>query len=61
MIQNFRPGVIEIGLGYEVVRELNPHIVYGEITGYGNTGPLAHQTRSGPPRPIPLWPALAQR
>jgi len=39
MIQNFRPGVIErIGLGYEGIRELNPHIVYGEITGYGNTG-----------------------
>jgi CoA:oxalate CoA-transferase len=40
MIQNFRPGVIEkIGLGYEAVRELNPRIVYGEVTGYGSTGP----------------------
>ncbi|QHN05365.1 CoA transferase [Granulicella sp. WH15] len=40
MIQNFRPGVIEkIGLGYDAVRELNPRLVYGEITGYGNTGP----------------------
>lgn len=40
MIQNFRPGVIEkIGLGYEAVRALNPRIVYGEITGYGTTGP----------------------
>jgi CoA:oxalate CoA-transferase len=40
MIQNFRPGVIEkIGLGYEAVRALNPRIVYGEITGYGNEGP----------------------
>jgi crotonobetainyl-CoA:carnitine CoA-transferase CaiB-like acyl-CoA transferase len=40
MIQNFRPGVIEkIGLGYEAVRALNPRIVYGEVTGYGNTGP----------------------
>ncbi len=40
MIQNFRPGVIEkIGLGYEQVRALNPRLVYGEITGYGNIGP----------------------
>ncbi|MDP9050090.1 MAG: CoA transferase [Acidobacteriota bacterium] len=40
MIQNFRPGVIEkIGLGYEAVRELNPRLVYGEVTGYGSVGP----------------------
>jgi crotonobetainyl-CoA:carnitine CoA-transferase CaiB-like acyl-CoA transferase len=40
MIQNFRPGVIEkIGLGYETVRALNPRLVYGEVTGYGNLGP----------------------
>lgn len=40
MIQNFRPGVIEnIGLGYDAVRSLNPRLVYGEVTGYGNAGP----------------------
>ena len=40
MIQNFRPGVIEKAvLGYEAVAVLNPRIVYGEITGYGKTGP----------------------
>jgi CoA:oxalate CoA-transferase len=40
MIQNFRPGVIEkAGLGYETVSALNPRIVYGDITGYGTTGP----------------------
>lgn len=40
MIQNFRPGVIEkIGLGYGAVRELNPRIIYGEVTGYGSAGP----------------------
>jgi CoA:oxalate CoA-transferase len=40
MIQNFRPGVIEkIGLGYEAVRQFNPRLVYGEVTGYGNAGP----------------------
>jgi crotonobetainyl-CoA:carnitine CoA-transferase CaiB-like acyl-CoA transferase len=40
VIQNFRPGVIDrAGLGYESVRQLNPRIVYGEVTGYGTTGP----------------------
>ncbi len=40
MIQNFRPGVIErLGLDYDTVRELNPKIVYGQVTGYGQEGP----------------------
>jgi len=40
LIQNFRPGVIErLGLGYESVRALNPRLIYGAITGYGNLGP----------------------
>jgi crotonobetainyl-CoA:carnitine CoA-transferase CaiB-like acyl-CoA transferase len=40
MIQNFRPGVIEkLELDYESVRRINPRLVYGEITGYGTTGP----------------------
>ena len=39
-IQNFRPGIIErLGLGYEAVRELNPRLVYGSVTGYGTQGP----------------------
>ena len=42
MIQNFRPGVIErIGLDYAAVRAINPRIVYGSITGYGDEGPWA--------------------
>ncbi|MDV7145600.1 CoA transferase [Tropicimonas sp. TH_r6] len=40
MIHNFRPGVMErIGLGYDVVSELNPRLVYASVTGYGTTGP----------------------
>ena len=42
LIQNFRPGVIErLGLGYEDVRTINPRLVYGGISGYGETGPWA--------------------
>ena len=37
---NFRPGVMEgAGLDYETVRKINPRIVYGAISGYGNEGP----------------------
>jgi crotonobetainyl-CoA:carnitine CoA-transferase CaiB-like acyl-CoA transferase len=40
MIHNFRPGVIEkLGFCYEDVVHLNPRIVYGEVSGYGKTGP----------------------
>ena len=40
MIHNFRPGIMErLGLGYDVVQGLNPRIVYGAITGYGDAGP----------------------
>jgi CoA:oxalate CoA-transferase len=38
MIHNFRPGVMErLGFDYESVKLINPTIVYGEISGYGNT------------------------
>ncbi len=40
IIQNFRPGVMErIGLDYESVRAINPAIVYGSASGYGDDGP----------------------
>jgi crotonobetainyl-CoA:carnitine CoA-transferase CaiB-like acyl-CoA transferase len=40
VLQNFRPGVMErLGFGYEAVREINPRIVYGSVTGYGSEGP----------------------
>ena len=54
--QNFRPGVIErIGLDYNEVKKINPKIVYGSVSGYGNEGPwkdlpgqdLLAQSRSG--------------
>ena len=39
VLQNFRPGVIERqGFGYDDVRSLNPGVVYGSISGYGETG-----------------------
>jgi len=56
VVQNFRPGVIERqGFGYDDVRAINPAIVYGSISGYGEEGPwkdlpgqdLLAQARSG--------------
>ena len=44
LVQNFRPGAIErMGLGENVVRELRPDIVFVSISGFGETGPYAHQ------------------
>lgn len=41
VIHNFRPGVMErIGLGWDAVKEINPRLVYGAVTGYGTKGPL---------------------
>lgn len=37
---NFRPGVAEkLGLSYENLKEWNPRIIYGKISGYGEKGP----------------------
>lgn len=42
VLQNFRPGVIERqGFGYDDVRGLNPGVVYGSVSGYGEDGPWA--------------------
>src|SRR5699024_534944 len=42
MTHNFRPGVMEkIGLNYSTVQDINPRLIYGVITGYGNKGPWA--------------------
>lgn len=42
MTHNFRPGVMEkIGLDYPSVQLINPKLIYGVVTGYGNEGPWA--------------------
>jgi crotonobetainyl-CoA:carnitine CoA-transferase CaiB-like acyl-CoA transferase len=39
-IENFAPGAIErLGLGYDVVRELNPSIIYAQVKGFGEGSP----------------------
>ncbi len=42
LIEGFRPGVMErLGLGPDACRPLNPRLVYGRMTGWGQTGPWA--------------------
>ena len=43
VFEGFRPGVMErLGLGPDVVLKRNPKIVYGRMTGWGQTGPYAN-------------------
>ncbi len=43
LIEGFRPGVMErLGLGPDVSLARNPRLVYGRMTGWGQSGPLAH-------------------
>lgn len=42
LIEGFRPGVMErLGLGPEACEAVNPRLVYGRMTGYGQQGPMA--------------------
>jgi alpha-methylacyl-CoA racemase len=43
LIEGFRPGVMErLGLGPDVALRRNPRLIYGRMTGWGQSGPLAH-------------------
>jgi len=43
LIEGFRPGVMErLGLGPEICCRDNPRLIYGRMTGFGQSGPLAH-------------------
>ena len=39
-VENYAPGTIErLGLGYDVVRDLNPRIIYAQVKGFGEGSP----------------------
>lgn len=43
VVEGFRPGVMKrLGFDYETLSAINPRIVYVSLTGYGQTGRLAH-------------------
>lgn len=40
LVENFKVGTMEkLGLSYDVLKEINPKLVYAELTAYGSTGP----------------------
>jgi len=49
VIQNFLPGTMErMGLGYDVLKELNPKIIYAALSGFGQTGPYKSRPSFAP-------------
>jgi crotonobetainyl-CoA:carnitine CoA-transferase CaiB-like acyl-CoA transferase len=49
VVENYRPDVMmRLGLGYTVLSQLNPRLIYCGISGFGKTGPYS------------LWPAYDQ-
>ena len=42
VIENYRPGAMErLGLGYDLLRKINPGLIYVSITGFGSSGPYS--------------------
>ena len=49
VISNFKPGTMEsLGLGYEILREINPGIICAESSAMGSAGPQARTMGYGP-------------
>lgn len=48
VVENFRTGTLEgWGLGYEAIRAVNPEVIMLHLTGFGRTGPRAHDPGFG--------------
>ncbi|KAK3782830.1 hypothetical protein RRG08_002463 [Elysia crispata] len=44
LLEPFRPGVMEkLNLGPQILTKDNPKLIYARLTGYGQTGPMAHK------------------
>jgi CoA:oxalate CoA-transferase len=42
VVENFRPGVMDrLGVGYDILKKINPGLIYCAISGFGQTGPDA--------------------
>lgn len=48
-IEGYRPGVAErLGFGYDMLRDLNPSLIYISISGYGQSGPMRDRPAMDP-------------
>ncbi|AYO31405.1 CoA transferase [Biomaibacter acetigenes] len=44
IVENYRPGTMEkLGIGYNVLKEINPKIIYAACSGFGHTGPYSQR------------------
>ncbi len=44
LVENFRPGTMErLGLGYEILKEIHPGLVYAASSGFGHSGPYSER------------------
>lgn len=44
VVENYRPGVMDkLGLGYDVLKEVNDRIIYGAVSGFGCYGPYSQR------------------
>jgi formyl-CoA transferase len=44
VVENYRPGVMaKLGLDYDVLKEINPRIVYAAVSGFGQSGPYSQR------------------
>src|SRR5215467_13026037 len=49
VLENYRPGVMKrLGLDYPELAKINPRIIYGAISGYGQSGPAAGRPAYAP-------------
>ncbi|MFJ6412297.1 CaiB/BaiF CoA transferase family protein [Terribacillus saccharophilus] len=50
LVENFRPGTLEKwGVGYDVLKEINPNLIMIRVSGYGQTGPYREKAGFGTP------------
>ena len=44
LVENYRPGVMDrLGLGYDILKAVNPNLIYCAISGFGQDGPWAER------------------